>query len=969
MSEAPEDNQDERDEEFGQGEEILDADRIVPISGMYENWFLDYASYVILERAVPHVNDGLKPVQRRILHSLKELDDGRYNKVANVVGNTMKYHPHGDASIADALVALGQKELLIDMQGNWGNIYTGDRAAAPRYIEARLSKFALEVVFNPKTTEWLASYDGRNKEPVTLPVKFPLLLTQGVEGIAVGLSTKMLPHNFIELIDASIKLLQGKRTKIYPDFLTGGMADFSNYNDGKRGGKVRVRAKISSLNKKTLIISELPYNVTTSSLIDSVLKANDKGKIKIKKIEDNTAEFVEILVYLAPGVSPDKTIDALYAFTDCEISISPNAVIIENDKPRFVGVSEILEVATDNTKNLLQRELEIRKSELTEQWHFASLEKIFIENKIYIEFDGKTYEEAIEVTLKLLKPHTKHLKRAVTEEDVKRLLEIRMRRITKHDADKADNFISSLEDELAQVQFNLDHLVDYAIDYYKNLKKKYSEGKERKTEIKNFEEINKAKVAVANVKLYVNRTEGFIGTGLRKSDSEFVCDCSDIDDIIVIRKDGVLVVSKISDKAFVGKDILHVNVWKKGDERTIYNLIYLDAKKKYSMVKRFAVTSITRDKEYHLTTGEKGSKILYMTANPNGEAEVIKVLLRPIPKLKRLKFDFDFSEIAIKGRGAKGNILSKTPVHKIELKEKGVSTLGGRNIWWDDTVQRLNTDERGRLLGEFHAEDKIVSLMASGHYKLSAQTVNTHFDDDMIVIEKYDSERVYTMVYYDGEKANVFVKRFVLEPTDKKTLLMSEHEDSKLMMITSEKYARARIEYDRRSSSTADEEMELFDFIAVKGQKSLGNKLSNQKIKNVVEVEPTQKDEVEETKEKTAEIVDPTNVETTETTAEPQKNKKSDDVVEEKPKIQKEVKKEVVVPKVKEKPLEQPKEKKKEVLKEIKKKIATPKVEEKKVVSKVKEEPKTEPENKETKKGGEDDDLPPEGPVQITLDL
>lgn len=978
MSEIPEDNQEERDEEFGQVEETLDGDRIVPISGMYENWFLDYASYVILERAVPHVNDGLKPVQRRILHSLKELDDGRYNKVANVVGNTMKYHPHGDASIADALVALGQKELLIDMQGNWGNIYTGDRAAAPRYIEARLSKFALDVVFNPKTTEWLASYDGRNKEPVTLPVKFPLLLTQGVEGIAVGLSTKMLPHNFIELIDASVKLLQGKRTKIYPDFLTGGMADFSNYNDGARGGKVRVRAKITSLDKKTLIISELPYNVTTTSLIDSVLKANEKGKIKIKKIEDNTAEFVEILVYLAPGVSPDKTIDALYAFTDCEISISPNAVIIEKDKPRFVGVSEILEIATDNTKNLLEKELEIRKSELTEQWHFASLEKIFIENKIYIEFDGKTYEEAIEVTLKLLKPHTKHLKRVVTEDDVKRLLEIRMRRITKHDADKADNFISSLEDELAEVQFNLDHLVDYAIDYYKNLKKKYSEGKERKTEIKNFEDINKAKVAVANVKLYVNREEGFIGTGLRKSDSEFVCDCSDIDDIIVIRKDGVLVVSKISDKAFVGKDILHVNVWKKGDERTIYNLIYLDAKKKYSMIKRFAVTSITRDKEYHLTAGEKGSKILYLTANPNGEAETVKVLLRPIPKLKRLKFDYDFSEIAIKGRSAKGNILSKTPIHKIELKEEGVSTLGGRNIWWDDTVQRLNTDERGKLLGEFHAGDKIVSLMASGHYKLSAQTLNTHFDDDMIVIEKYDPNRIYTMVYYDGEKANVFVKRFVLESTDKKTLLMSEHEDSKLMMITSEKYARARVEFDRRSSSSADEEMELFEFIAVKGQKSLGNKLSNQKIKNVVEIEPTRKDEPEESDDSESDQEEETSnrikseLEGKGGGSPEQEVVPKDFVLEKNEEDMVKVQKEELTPKVEEKPVKQPEEKKPKVRKEEIKEVVVPKVEEKKSVPEVKEDPKSEPVKKEikkddSKKGG--DDLPPEGPVQITLDL
>ena len=995
MSDNSEDNIEERDEEFESqetnSEELNEGEKVIHVSGMYETWFLDYASYVILERAVPHINDGLKPVQRRLLHSLKELDDGRYNKVANVVGNTMKYHPHGDASIADALVGLGQKELLIDTQGNWGNTMTGDRAAAPRYIEARLSKFALDVVFNPKTTNWTSSYDGRNKEPITLPVKFPLLLAQGVEGIAVGLSCKIVPHNFIELIDASIKILQGVTPKIYPDFLSGGMADFSNYNQGARGGKIRVRAKIAAQDKKTLLISELPFNGTTTNLIDSVIKANDKGKIKIKKIEDNTSDKVDIQVHLTPGVSPDKTIDALYAFTDCEISISPNAVIIEDDKPRFVSVQEILKQSTGNTKNLLQLELEIKRNELNEHWHYANLERIFIENKIYIEFDGITYHEAILITHKLLKPHIKHLKRELTDDDVKRLLEIRMRRITKHDADKADEVIENLEKELKIVQHHLDNLIEYAIDYFKNLKKKYGEGKERKTEIKNFEDIVKSKVAVANVKLYVNRGEGFVGHSLRKSDSEFVSDCSDIDDIIVIRRDGILMVSKISDKQFVGKDIIHVDVWKKGDERTIYNLIYLDGKSKHSMVKRFAVKSITRDKEYPLTSGAPNSKVLYLTANPNGEAETVKVLLKPKPNVKRLKFDFEFPEIAIKGRASKGNILSKYTVHKIELKEAGVSTLGGRNIWWDETVQRLNTEGRGTILGEFNADDKILSIMQSGHYKLSAQTINTHFYDDMIIIEKYDPNKVYSLVYFDGAKANYYVKRFLIEPSDKKTLLISEHENSKLLLVSSKKYARIKIIFDKRTSNKEDEEVEVTDFISVKGQKSQGNRLSGSKVKTVLELEPIRKEEVLEIAseiEEAIEIKEPDEV------SESSVEVESIDEVEQKPKkesikpvsqpkeIKIEDKRKVEVeklkPESKEPPAPKPRSKVKPKIEKVEEKpVAKKAIKEEKVKAvKAKQngtptdsETKTTKENKGSNNKGDDDDIPLEGPVQITLDL
>ena len=811
-------------------------ENVIQVSGMYNEWFLDYASYVILERAVPHVNDGLKPVQRRILHSLRELEDGRYHKVANVIGNTMKYHPHGDASIGDAMVQLGQKELLLDTQGNWGNMLTGDRAAAPRYIEVRLSKFALDVAFNPKTTEWAASYDGRGKEPVTLPMKFPLLLAQGVEGIAVGLACKILPHNFNELIDASIKILKGKKAKIYPDFLGGGMADFSNYNDGLRGGRVRVRAKIAQEDKKTLLIHELPFGVNTSSLIDSILKANEKGKIKVKKIEDNTSDQVAIQVHLPPNVSPDKTIDALYAFTDCEVSVSPNACVIANDKPNFFGVSEILELNTASTKSLLKRELEIRKGELEEQWHFSSLEKIFIENRIYRDIEEcETWEAIMKAIHFGLKPHTKHLLREVTDEDVVRLTEIRIKRISKFDSFKADEVISKIEDEIAQIKHDLQHLTDFAIAYFKKIKEKHGKGRERKTEIKSFENIDATKVAVANAKLYVNRSEGFIGHGLKRTDSEFVADCSDIDDIIVFRENGSMQVQKIQAKSFVGKNIIHVGVWKKGDKRTTYNMIYRDGKAGNTMIKRFAVTSITRDREYDLTKGTPGTKVLYFTANPNGEAEVVQVLLRAKAKLKKLKFDLDFAETAIKGRGAKGNIITKHMVSKIKLKEEGSSTLGARKIWFDDTVQRLNNEGRGELIGQFKAEDKILTVMQSGHYRLTDTSFTTHFDEDLIAIEKWIPEKPLTAVYYDGHKKDYFVKRFLIEDTDKKVAFISEHEDSFLELASTDYNTVVDISFVKPKGKEAkpNEVINLREFISVKGLKAMGNKLSYHKVKAV----------------------------------------------------------------------------------------------------------------------------------------
>ena len=820
-------------------EEGLEDDtsgEIIPLSGMYKDWFLDYASYVILERAVPALTDGLKPVQRRILHSMKEMDDGRYNKVANVIGNTMKYHPHGDASIGDALVQMGQKDLLIDMQGNWGNTLTGDSAAAPRYIEARLSKFASHVVFNPKTTEWVPSYDGRNNEPVHLPVKFPLLLAQGAEGIAVGMACKILPHNFNELIDASIDVLRGKRTNILPDFAHGGMADFSGYNDGLRGGKVRVRARIEKVDSKTLRITEIPFGTTTTSLIDSILKANDKGKIKIKRVEDNTAAEVEIMIYLAPGVSPDKSIDALYAFTNCEMSISPNSSIILDQKPHFLGVNEILKINTGNTVDLLQMELEIRLRELLNSWHFASLEKIFIENKIYIEFDGKTYDEAIEVTHKLLKPHIKHLKRAVTDDDVKRLLEIKMRRITKHDADKADNYIASLEEEMEQIKYDLEHLTDYAIDYFKDLKKRFGEGKERRTEIKTFDTISAKKVIVANKKLYVNKAEGFIGWGLKKD--EFVAECSDIDDVIVFFKTGKMMVTRISDKKFVGKGIIYCGIWKKGDVRTIYHLIYRDGPEGgATMMKRFAVKSITRDKEYPITKGTKGSKVYYFAVHPNGEREIVNVQLRPRPHLKRIRFDIDFGNLLIKGRGAAGNRVTKEIVSKIVQKEVGESTLAARKIWWDDVVSRLNVDERGTFLGEFKGDDKLLTIYASGELRLTNFDISNRFSDDLLHIEKWHPDRPLSVVYYDGEKDLYFVKRFIIEvKSDKKTSFISDSENSRLEVVSTSFKPIVKIVYNKRLKETKnlpDKLVDLSEFIDVKGMKTQGNQLTKLKVKEI----------------------------------------------------------------------------------------------------------------------------------------
>lgn len=821
-------------------------DNIIPMSGLYKDWFLDYASYVILERAVPALMDGFKPVQRRIMHSMKEMDDGRYNKVANIIGNTMKYHPHGDASIGDALVQLGQKELLIDMQGNWGNTLTGDSAAAPRYIEARLSKFALHTVFNPKTTEWVNSYDGRNKEPVLLPVKFPMLLAQGAEGIAVGMACKVLPHNFIELIDASIDALRGKKIDLVPDFPNGGMVDVTGYNEGQRGGKVRVRAKIHKLDNKTLMIDEIPFGSTSSTLIDSIIKANDKGKIKVKKIEDNTAATVEILIHLATGVSPDKTIDALYAFTNCEMSISPNTSVIVDNQPKFMSVNDILKISTNNTVNLLKRELEIRRDELEESWHFASLEKIFIENKIYIEFDGKTYEEAIEVTHKLLKPHIKHLKRPVTDDDVKRLLEIRMRRITKHDADKADTYIEGLEDELKVIANHLENLIDYAIDYFKDLKDKFGEGKERKSEIKVFDTISAKKVIVANKKLYVDMEEGFIGYNLKKAD--YVADCSEIDDVIIFFKTGKMMVTQIADKKFVGKGIIHVGIWKKGDKRTIYHLIYRDGKEgEASYMKRFYVNSITRDKEYDLTAGTKGSKLLYFSYHPNGERELVNVQLRPRPHLKRVRFDIDFGDLLIKGRSSKGNRVTKEIISKIVQKEVGESTLAARKIWWDDVVQRLNVDGRGKFLGAFKGDDKILTIYQSGELRLTNFDLANRFEDDIIHIEKWNPDHAISAIYRDGEKDIYFVKRFLVEvKSDKKTSFISETEGSELSIVSTAYEPVAKIIYNKRLKETKnlpDKELNLAEFIDVKGMKAQGNQLTKLKIKEIELTHPIEGNE------------------------------------------------------------------------------------------------------------------------------
>lgn len=845
-----------------QNDELLNEDNgnqetITKVTGMYKDWFLDYASYVILERAVPAIEDGFKPVQRRIMHSMKDLDDGRYNKVANIVGHTMQYHPHGDASIADAMVQIGQKDLLIDTQGNWGNILTGDRAAASRYIEARLSKFALDVVYNPKITEWQASYDGRRKEPINLPVMFPLLLAQGGEGIAVGLSTKILPHNFIELIDASVKHLKGKRFTIYPDFPTAGIADISNYNDGMRGGKVRVRAKISQVDKNTLAITEIPFGTTTSSLIDSILKANDKGKIKIKRIEDNTAAEVEILIHLPSGLSPDKTIDALYAFTACETSISPLGCVIENNKPFFVGVTEMLRRSTDNTVQLLKQELEIKLGEFEEQWHFASLERIFIENRIYRDIEEEeTWEGVIQAIDKGLQPHIKHLKRAVTEEDIVRLTEIRIKRISKFDIDKAQQKIDALEDQIAEVKHHLANLIDYAIAYFERLKKDYGEGKERKTELRAFDDVDATKVVIRNTKLYVNREEGFIGTSLRRD--EYVCDCSDIDDIIVFTQEGIMMVTKVDSKTFIGKNIIHVAVFKKKDKRTIYNMIYRDGKKGPSYVKRFAVTSITRDREYDMTNGNKGSVVWYFSANPNGEAEVVTVLLRQVGSIKKLKWDLDFADILIKGRSSKGNLVTKYSVKRIELKEKGVSTLKPRKIWFDDTVQRLNVDERGELIGEFRGEDRLLIITQSGNVKTIIPELTTHFDSDMIVLEKWIPKKPISAIYYDGEKERYYVKRFLIEQEGKEETFISSHPESQLEIVSTDWRPMAEVEFtkERGKDRKPNMEVNLEEFIAVKGINALGNQLTKEKINQISLLDPLPFEAPEEVHADELDVVD-----------------------------------------------------------------------------------------------------------------
>ena len=859
---------------------------ITKVTGMYKEWFLDYASYVILERAVPALMDGLKPVQRRIMHSMKDLDDGRYNKVANIVGHTMQYHPHGDASIADAMVQIAQKELLIDMQGNWGNILTGDRAAASRYIEARLSKFALEVVFNPKTTKWQSSYDGRKKEPINLPVKFPLLLAQGAEGIAVGLSTKILPHNFIELIDASIKYLKGKSFTILPDFLTGGIADFTNYNDGKRGGKVRVRAKISQFDKKTLIITEIPFGTTTTTLIESIIKANEKGTIKIRKIEDNTAAEVEIVLHLPPNVSPDKTIDALYAFTSCENSISPLCCIIEDNKPLFGGVTQMLKHSTDNTVLLLKRELEIQLDELEEQWHFASLERIFIENRIYRDIEEEeTWEGVIEAIDKGLKPHIAFLKRVITFEDIERLTEIRIKKISKFDIDKAKQFIESLEDKIAGVKHHLNTLIEFAIDYFKNLKDKYAKGKERKTEIRIFDDIEATKVAMNNAKLYVNRTEGFVGTSLKKD--EFVTDCSNIDDIIVFRKDGKMMVTKVDAKNFVGKDIIHVAVFKKKDRRTVYNFIYKDGNRGPSYMKRFTVTGITRDKEYDLTNGSKGSEVYYFSANPNGEAEVVTINLRSVGSIKKLKWDIDFADLAIKGRDVRGNTITKFAIKSIDFKSEGVSTLKPRKIWFDDTVQRLNVDERGELLGEFKAEDKLLIITQNGKAKAVKPDLAMHFEDDMIILEKWIPQKPISAIYFDGEKERYFVKRFMIETPEKEELFISDHPKSQLEIVATDYRPIAEVFLTKRNLEKLKVNFE--EFIAVKGIKAFGNQLTIEKIKQVNLLEPLPFEEPEEEIIEDIEVVDEEIVDDILPLEIPIVEKSTADLEEEKPIIKKRI--------------------------------------------------------------------------------
>ena len=824
------------------GEEIAALHTGTALSGMYRDWFLDYASYVILERAVPHLNDGLKPVQRRILHSMKRMDDGRFNKVANIIGHTMQFHPHGDASIGDALTQLGEKDLLIDLQGNWGNILTGDVAAAPRYIEARLSKFALEVIFNPKTTEWKSSYDGRNKEPVTLPVKFPLLLFMGAEGIAVGLASKILPHNFNELIDATISYLQGHDFSIYPDFPTGGMIDVSKYNDGQRGGVIKVRARIEKVDKKELVITEIPFGKTTSSLIDSIIKANDKGKIKIKKIDDNTAANVEIVISLMSGVSPDKTIDALYAFTDCEYSISPNTCVITENKPSFMGVTSLLKHSADRTVFLLKSELEIRLAELQDDWHYSSLERIFIEEKIYRDIEEcETWESVITTIDKGLEPFKKKLFREVTREDIISLTEIKIKRISKYDSTKANQHIKDIELEMEEVKNHLDNIIPFVINYFKQIKKKYGKGRERKTEIRSFDTIEATKVVANNARLYINAKEGFIGTSLKKN--EFVCECSDIDDIIVVRRNGTYLVTKVADKIFVGNDIIYAQVFLKNDERTIYNIVYQDGKDGPLFAKRCAITGLTRDKEYNLTKETPGSRIVYFSANPNGEAEVIRVHHKPKARLKKLVFEFDFGQLAIKGKSSMGNILTKNPVQKIVLKEKGLSTLGDRKIWFDDAVFRLNVDGRGIYLGEFSADDKLLVITKNGYFRHTGFDLSNHFEENILLIEKYKPGKVFSVIYWDADQHYYYVKRFMAEESERPLCFIGENPESKLISITEVEYPRFEIKFGGKHKNRENEIIEVEEFIGVKSYKAKGKRLTNYVVDNIHEVEPVVKKE------------------------------------------------------------------------------------------------------------------------------
>lgn len=811
------------------------------VSGLYKDWFLDYASYVILERAVPYIYDGLKPVQRRILHSMKRMDDGRYNKVANIIGHTMQFHPHGDASIGDALVSLGQKDLLVDTQGNWGNTLTGDRAAASRYIEARLTKFASEVVFNPKTTSWKASYDGRNKEPVYLPVKFPLLLAQGVEGIAVGLASKILPHNFNELLDASIAYLKDESFELYPDFPTGGLIDATKYNDGLRGGQVKVRSKIEKVDNKTLAIRELPYGRTTSSLIDSMIKAIDKGKIKIKKIDDNTASDVEILVTLPNGVSPDETIDALYVFTDCELSISPNSCLIEDNTPKFMGVSEILRRSTEKTVELLRMELNIRMNELLDSWHNASLERIFIMNEVYnVIKTCKTEAEILTAIDKGLKPYVKGLRREVTQEDCVRLSNIPIKRISKYSEFKAEEYIKGLEAEMKEVQHHLDTIIEYTINYFLRIKNKYGDKHPRKTEIRSFEAIEATEVVAVNAKLYVNRKDGFIGTGMRKE--EFLFECSDIDDIIVFKGDGTYVVTKVSDKAFVGKDVIHANVFRKNDDRSIFNVIYRDGDTGYSYMKRFSIGGVTRDKEYNLTKGSPKSKITYFSYNPNGEAEIVKVYLRPRPKLKKTIFELDFSTLGIKGRGVMGNVLTKHAVHRIQKIEEGVSTLGGLKVWYDNITMRLNTDERGEYLGEFKGSDKIIVITDDGKYSFTTYELSNHYPENIKVIEKWVPNKVFTAIFYDADQKYSYLKRFELEQTSKFVTFLGENPKSELYDVSGDKFPQVKIEFTGKHKDREDELVDAEEFIAVKGYKARGKRLTTYEVGTISFIEPLQKE-------------------------------------------------------------------------------------------------------------------------------